>query len=503
MDQVRAILGWFKRQHFWVLSVLIALIAVGCWWSASGKLFALFNTNASTIKSGFSEIDSVRNTSFHPNEVINKRQAEENTKQQESVKRIWQALYDKQSDQVLKWPAALSQAFRDAVEKLPPLTGEIPVELRENYQNYIERHFPTLPDQIGARPLDINAPTGPGGGEYSRMPGPESYMPSAPGGIIEDDNYICEWRDQQYIRDELNFPQRPSSLRIWVTQEDLWVYHTLLDVIAKTNKDATRRSNAAVKIVAELQVGSRAAPFSRSKGRLMVPPAVAAEGGPGPEGAPAPAGPGPGGPEAGMRGEMGPRMGMGMGSGMGLTPGAAYSPAQEQSFLLSFRYLDDKLQPIAVGGGGEGAGGPGEAPVDPAAAAGPAPPIDPKQFGTGYKRLPVRMVLWMDVRKLPQLITACANEPLRVEVQEFSINPLGISALTGGGGMSGYSGGPVSSMGMGGGSVNLFPDRTGIQTFSARPYDATVVVQGIIYIFNKPSLEEAAPAAEQPVAPTN
>ena len=49
MDHLRAILGWFKRQQFWVLSVLIALIAVGCWWSASGKLFALFNTNASTI----------------------------------------------------------------------------------------------------------------------------------------------------------------------------------------------------------------------------------------------------------------------------------------------------------------------------------------------------------------------------------------------------------------------------------------------------------------------
>lgn len=495
MDQVRAVLGWFKRQHFWVLSILIVLIFTGCWWVASGKAFALFTANSSTIKGGFAEIDTVRNVPFHPNEVINKRQAEENTKQLDSVKKIWQTLYDKQSEQVLKWPQELSQAFRDAVDKLPALTGEIPEDLRDNYQNYIERHFPALPNQIGAQPLDINAPAGLGGGmggPGGPMGVPGGAMGVAGGGAVEDDNYICEWRDQQWIRDELNFPQRPSSLRIWVTQEDLWVYETLLDVIARTNKDATRKSNAAVKIVAELQVGRRAAPFSRSKGRLMVPPVVATEGGGAPEGAPGPAAPAPGGPEGGGPGAPG----LSMEGSLNLTPGAVMSPAQEQGFLLSFRYLDDKLQPISVGGG---AGGAGAGPADAAAATGPAPPIDPKQFGTGYKRLPVRMVLWMDVRKLPQLIANCANQSLRVEIQEFSINPLGISALTGGG-MSG----PVMSPGMGGGgNVNLFPDRSGIQTFSARPYDATVVVQGIIYIFNKPSLEEASAAASQPVAASN
>ena len=90
-----------------------------------------------------------------------------------------------------------------------------------------------------------------GGGERYGA-GPEGGMPGmVPGMLPEDDDYICEWFDQAVIRDELNFPQRPSSLRIWVTQEDLWVYHTLLDVIAKTNQaaGATRMSNAAVKVV--------------------------------------------------------------------------------------------------------------------------------------------------------------------------------------------------------------------------------------------------------------
>jgi hypothetical protein len=189
-------------------------------------------------------------------------------------------------------------------------------------------------------------------------------------------------------------------------------------------------------------------------------------------------------------------------AGMGLTPGVAMSPAQEQSYLLSYRYLDDKLQPIAVGGGG-GAGGPGEAPPDPALAAGPAPPLDLNQFGTGYKRLPVTMVLRMDVRKLPLLISACANEPLRVEVQEVRINPSGLSTTGMSGGMSGGFSERGPSMSGGAPGASVFPDRTGLQTFSARPHEGNVVIQGIIYIFNKPKLDISSPPAEQSAATTN
>lgn len=213
----------------------------------------------------------------------------------------------------------------------------------------------------------------------------------------------------------------------------------------------------------------------------------------------------------------------GMPMGGGLTPGAPMPPAVEQGMLMSFRYLDDKGQPIPVGGGaaaGDAGAGPGPA-ADPAAATADAPPLDMAQFGAAYKRLPVRMLLRMDIRKLPLLIAACANEPLRVEVQEVRINPSDASSMGGGmmGGMMGGMGGssygeggrsrgPGSySMGggaMGGGAAtNLFPDRTGIQVFSARPFESTVVVQGIIYIFNKPNLKNLAPAAEQPVAAAN
>jgi hypothetical protein len=124
------------------------------------------------------------------------------------------------------------------------------------------------------------------------------------------------------------------------------------------------------------------------------------------------------------------------------------------------------------------------------------------------------MVLQMDLRWLPQLITNCANEPLRVEVQEVRINPAGVTAdATGGGGgfggfggERGFSGGGERGFGGGGGQAgpNPFGDLTGIQNFPAEPHVGIVVIQGVIYIFNQPdaSLLESAPAtSEAPVAP--
>jgi len=197
------------------------------------------------------------------------------------------------------------------------------------------------------------------------------------------------------------------------------------------------------------------------------------------------------------RGMMGPMGGGGIGGN------TVMSPAQEQAFLLSGRYLDEKGMPIPFGsaGGGEGAGpGPGPTEAPPAAdLSAPAAPVDFDQFGKGYKRLPIRMVLEMDLRWLQLLIANCANQPLRVEVQEVRINPpdaIGAGG-PGGGGMS-YSG--RGGMAGPGGATNLFPDRNGLQTFSAKPNVTNVVIQGTIYIFNKPNLNILGTPSEQPPA---
>ncbi len=498
MDQLRKILGWLKQQHFWVLSVLVVLIGLACWWMASGTLRQLYENNQRQIKEGFNGLDTLRSQPFHPNKTINDKQTEETRQQAENVAAIWEKLYERQKEHVLNWPSGpgeLSPEFVAYVEKLD-FGADIPAHLREHYQNYIFRHFPKLPQKINARELKEGETSGLGGEQFRRGRldgGPEM---GAVGGFEDDGDYICEWLDQAAVRDELEFPQQPSPLRIWVTQENLWVYHTLLDVIKNTNEaaGATRMSNAAVRVIHSLEVGRRAAPHSRTPGRLSVPVMATTS----PEGE---------GMVPGMEGGLGSEAGM---AGRSMVPGhmeygaerygeglggAPVSPEQESAMLLSYRYLDAEGRPIGGGAGGEA----GAEAVMPDMTGAAATPVDLNSLGTEYKRLPVRMVLEMDLRHLPFLISNCAIQSLQVEVQEVRINPGDAGGLAGGGfdRISSPSRFGEGRFGSGGSS---FGDRAELQQFRPQPHIATVVIQGVIYIFKKPDPSVLQPAEEGQVA---
>ena len=502
MDQVRTALLWLKRHHFWVLCGLIVMISLFSWMTASGKLRALFAKNESEIKAQFTSVKNVRSDPFHPNEDVNTKQQAQTTEQAAAVGKLWEQLYDRQRQHVLGWPEELSREFRAFVEKLQ-FGADIRSDLRNHYQNYIENHFPALPKEIEARPVDPSVTAGaggPGGAEFGRS---SAEMPGAigPNGeVLDDNNYITEWSpaDQAIIRDELNFREQPSSLKIWVTQEDLWVYHNLLDVIAKTNKaaNATRISNAAVQQIGELAVGSRAGVGSHTSGRLWVKPAVAAAAaGPGgPEGGAPPGAAPPGGEPGGRPSEFGPGGPGGMNNG-------PMTEEQERGFLLSNRYLGPDGKPIPFGAAGAAAPSPDGGPPPPPDPAAASAPLDLSSFGTEYKRLPVRMALRMDQRWLPQLIAECASQPLQIEVTEVRIIP---QEGIGGSGTPGAMGRPGDSIG--GGSV--FTEEPGIQPFPTQTEMVNVIIQGTVYIFNKPNAAAlqpggaGAPGGEQAPPPT-
>src|SRR3954471_11929228 len=493
MDKVRVALDWLKRHHFWVLSVLVALISVVCWAKASSKMETAFKTNKGAIEGQFSSVKGVRNDPFHPNEDVNTKQAGQTKDQAKEVAALWDRLYKRQSTGVLTWPKSLGPRFAETIEKLP-FAAPIPEDLRNIYRDYVDRYFPELPKIVNARVMEATESGGGGPSGYGRSGGPEGGMAAynSTNGATDDNDYICEWLDQGFVREKLYFRDRPNSLKIWVTQEALWVYKTLLEIIANTNQaaGATRMSNAAVRTIRELQVGKEAAAHSRTPGRLLISPAQQASGagpgGVGPEGG-APAGPGPTGPGRPGGPEGGPEGMMAGGPG---GPGATgqMTEEQEQAYLLSGRYLDLKGNPIAF------AGAAAAAPADPAAPPTAATAPDLSAFGVEYKRLPVRMVLRMDQRRLPQLISFCASQPLQVEVQEVRIN---VAEATGQGGPSGGFSGPS------GGAGPQAPDRSGVQAFPQNPELADVIIQGTIYIFNKPNASVLETTDQQPLANTN
>jgi hypothetical protein len=537
MDQIRKALGWLKRFHFWVLSVVVALVALGCWYAGTGTLREEFDANKGAITGAFTAVEGVSNEPFKPNDKIAAGQTAEIEKQMKNVEAVWKQLWEAQREHVLKWPTQLSQSFRDHVDTRK-FGDDIPPNLRAIYSNYIDRHFEELPKIVEAYPVPASTTQSGGyGGRGSYGGGEGGYgagmaMGAGAAGAFDPDDYLCEWSvaDQTRVRQELDFPTSPTSLRIWVTQENLWVYHTLLTVIAQTNeaKGTDRMSNAAVRAIISLDVGRIAAEASRGKGRvevLQAPSAggdVMADGGvsgemmPEAEGAP-------------VRGGYGGERSMGMGYGGEGGAGGQMTPEQESAFLLGARYLDDQGMPIGGGMAASPDGG-GEVTADPSLGGGT---VDVDRTAP-FMRLPIRMVLRMDQRWITHLIAECASQPLQVEVTEVRVNPAevagggGMSGMGGGYGGGGYGGGagrgsygpgggesrgsygPGGGMGgigggASGGSSSIYqpPVTPGeIRPFKQNPSLATVVVQGIIYIFNEPDASKLKPAepAEQVAA---
>ena len=392
MDQVRVALKWLKDQHFWVLTVIASLVAVGCWYMAASELAKEFKTNQSKIDSEFSAQQNRERMPFHPNEVVNQQQRKEIEQLALEVEQVWSRRYERQRDVVLKWPAQLDKGIKENRSSDSFLRhvsnkrfGEfISDRFRDRYLNYIQKRFPDLPKIIDALEVDDSAQGGMGMGMGSRgfsgmMEGGFEPPTDENGDLIEEQEFLVLWEDQVLVKQQLAWSQRPSSLKIWVTQEDLWVYETLLRSIAATNTaaGADRYSNAAVRNIYQLQVGLQAAQDSRTQSRIFRPSSDSA---------------GLGGEMGmGMDGEMGMGMDMGMGGEMGMDMGMGMD--MEMGMGMGMGMGMDGEMGMGMGGGAGGGeadqtllmGRYIDADQKPLPAPAPGAPLD---FGQEYKRLP-------------------------------------------------------------------------------------------------------------------
>ncbi|QDT68164.1 hypothetical protein MalM25_10800 [Planctomycetes bacterium MalM25] len=452
MDQVKAALAWLKAHHFWVLTLLVIGTVLGVWYTSSATLASTYKTNEGKIKQEFSSVKGL-NTPFKPNDRINAEQQKETKLQADAVLQEWIDLYNVQKNEVLNWPEELGDRFIDAV-KDAKFGDKIVSRRREIYLNYIKETFPGLLEIVDAQPmLDSNgggsAPRGLGaglGGEYGG-----EYGGGGSGLEEEIETYLVQWLDQVELRSRLELDKVPSSLQIWVLQEDLWVYETLLKAIANTNKatGATRAERAAVQTIMELKVGQQAAAADPKAQRLAAPDASEA----------------PVGGAGGFGGEYGGEFGGDFGGEYGGGYGGEYGGGDFGGGGFGGEY----------GGGYGGAGGfggaGGEGDLTTVLLAGRylgadgAPQTEVSadyNFGREFKRLPVRMVLNMDSKWLSTLMWELATAPMQVEIEEVRFNPDG--------------GSQKRSSSLGG----------EIEVFDRRPTAGTVILQGIVYIFNEP-----------------
>lgn len=442
MDQVRAIAKVIWDQRFWVLSVLGIIIAVVCWKMAASDLDAQFATRRGAIEKQFSDMNSLVSKPVHANPAVNAVAEEQVNLQTQFVNTVWQNLYQSQKESVLKWPKELGEEFLTYIEKLK-FRDPIDSRMRSVYQNYIGKRFDGLLDIVKAQKIEGQSGVGGyGRGEYGGRGGGE--YAAAPMASGADRDYLVQWLDQDKLRQKLAFAtSKPTSLQIWITQEDLWVYETLLRVIADTNKarGATRPDNTAIRTIVSLEVGAGASVPSTSQ--VYMPRGMAADAG-------MPLGGSDysrGGYGEGVGGAPGYEGDYGRG-GYGREGPMEGDPAAQDAALLANRYLDDTGAPIADG-----------------------------TVGKEFRRLPIRMELQIDQRYIPRLLIECGNAPLPIEVTQLRINPhqsmAGIETQGGGG----YAGAGSS-----------LP--SGVTLDSSDPMIGFLELRGVVFIYNEPTADD-------------
>ena len=153
--------AWIQR--FWILSVVGTLAAVVCWMMASGELQRQFAANKTKIDAEFSNMQAISGKSVHGNPGVNAKEREEAKKIADSVKTLWQSLFDAQREEVLKWPDVLGADFVSYVENAK-FDSAIKPLFRDRYQNYIKNRFDGLVEIVDAKKMPVDGAATFGGG---------------------------------------------------------------------------------------------------------------------------------------------------------------------------------------------------------------------------------------------------------------------------------------------------------------------------------------------------
>ena len=459
MDGLKKFFRTLKRLHFWIICPLVIILGLAGWWMTIGKLKDETKKNRSEIDQKFTSTESLARESIHPNDKVASGMDKLIEGRLSEVAAAWQEKWDQQTRDggVLTWPdfdwdESTKREFLAKVRGKRPIEKEVPFPLppendlrkylRELYRDYIQDELPKLAEMIGA----VWLPAETGGGGRTAPPGM-----SADEAIVGWDGVNQkELQDAHFNWEQTGSFQRgavrsqsaPTMLEILYAQEDLWVLRAIMQVIQRANENATARFNAAVKEIEWIRIGKKAIPSAGRITRVTGADAGDMMGGD-PMGDPRTQEM-PGAFEDYSRDEMGGMDGMGLGGAGATGP----DPGEGRYVDKDYKKLDEgKLRTVMQST-------ESVAPED--------------AYLVVAKRVPVRMRLKVDQRKLHQLLVECANSELTIEVRELRVNPADSTS-------SSYTRRPTS---------DEFEGRTKQAIEQTSSYDLTVEIYGIVYLYN-------------------
>lgn len=468
MDQLKLAGVWLKKNYFWVLAGLCGILSIAFWFLSTGALANEAATWLGQINASEKTGRLIVSTANHPNDLSHEKMDERIDVLAGDVYAAWAARYDKQKQYLVWNENVVGKTFLDKVKKLQPIEQHVQpdsellsVTERSRYQNFVDRDLPDLAKLVGTQWYE------------------DVEKDTELGGATEEVVGVVDWAasNQKEIH-ESRFSwtgREPTTLEVLYAQEDLWVLKAILSTIRKTNGDTDERYKAAIKTVKFIDIGSDAIGFGGEIGSAAAGSRGSDDGGMSMGGM---GGMGEGGME-----NMG---GGGDGSSGTSTGSTGIDPGDN-------RYIDTSYKPVKA--------------TSLRSAFSSSSPDD--AYLIVAKRMPVRIGLVIDHRKLPKLLAECGNANLQIEIRQVRIGTDGLEDGRtfvgagssgggggmfgggndgGGGGMFGQAGG-AGEEGSGGGGAEggMFGGGGGgsdVKLTDDSPFDVHVEVYGIIYIYN-------------------
>lgn len=476
-DQARPWVALFAKHHFWLLAVVMPLVLVPLLFLAKGHLAMEIEAVRTQIKGHLSALQNVRQIPQHPNTFWQNEIDTSTARVKRETYVEWRKFWENQRP-LRVWPESLGPDFVKEVQALKP-EGKLSRNRLERYQNNVRTLVRGLPARMAVedRMLDPSE-----AGTSQPVFRPETMRPGLGPGLglggaaAEVSPYATTWNgeNQQRIADSFTWTKAPSTARVLLAQEELWVYGVLCDTVARINKTATGPHNAAIASVDELFVGYPAAednPGGAAGGRIVRTALGAAA-----AGMQMPMDMPPPGTEAAAVGRPpNPRFGGGQTAGPMMQPGAEEGAAiaDPDSLLRNWVYVDFSGQPMDA--------------TQLAAA------VDCQMV----HRMPFVLRVVIDQRKIDALLVDLSTAMLPIDVRQIRINAETSSQAAGPSMRPGFSD-----------SGAMVPGSAG----SGRFYDVTLELRGTVGLATPPDEkivglepgegEEAAPAeaADKPGA---
>ena len=459
MDKLAPTIAWLKENGFWLANGLLLLLMAAVWYLTSTGLNEAQSKNESKIKTQFNTASNIlRQTPadiadsdlppLHPNRTTKEGMEKEIEQTVNSIIAAWEHRVEVQKD-LLVFPEVIGNKFEKVFakynppEKFPAKYSDFKLidPLLDLYRVKIKQHMINLCGKDGVRTnwlLDPeNYEQDEEAAKNKKKFGGDDYGSGDDGQVIsvEDEDasrFAVLWSpvNQELWQDKLSqFRDRddhnkesnsPTPLQCYMLQQDLWVLEAMFQVIRELNGDSSATDTSAIKQISHIGIGREGLP----------PPA---------ELHPADARFAPKADDS--LEESSDQFGSYDDPGYGVSGGSGLTAGQNE-----LRFSEDEISENPDDGYGNDGYGNDEVNGD---ASKQLPPFHNMYVDTNFepisseqvlavvtgeelpennlelliaKRLPVRIGLTMDERKIPEFMAACVNSPFSFEIQQVRIN---------------------------------------------------------------------------------